>query len=128
MLVTNVCMSPTHTHTHTHTHIHTYIHAALAIGVSHAKVPYRHLKPENVLGLPPDVPLSNPSMFSHSQLQALYDNMTSIKFVGKLQLCFIIVKDISTGIQAMLHVWVIPCLNYTTASTGPCDAFTHCIQ
>lgn len=57
---------------------------ALAVGDPHAKVPYRLLHPRNVIGLPPDVVLRHPSTLSQDQLQLVYDNIASVKFVGKL--------------------------------------------
>lgn len=58
---------------------------ALAVGDPHAKVPYQHLQPSNVIGLPPDIKqLCHPSTLRQEQLKALFKNIASVKFVGKI--------------------------------------------
>ena len=55
---------------------------ALAVRDPNMRVPYRHLKPENVVGLPPGIRLVHPSQMKQEHLQMLYDNMDAVKFVG----------------------------------------------
>ncbi len=59
--------------------------SALAVGDSQARVPYKALKPQHVIGLPPGISLTHPSNLSQSNLEAVYNSLSSIKFVG---MCF----------------------------------------
>ena len=56
---------------------------ALAIGCPHDKVPYSRLKLDNLLGWPPSVKVCHPSLLSDKDARQLYENIDSIKFVGK---------------------------------------------
>ena len=56
--------------------------AAVAVRDPNARVPYRHLKPNNVVGLPPGIKLTHPSQMKQEHLQLLYDNIDAVKFVG----------------------------------------------
>lgn len=58
-------------------------HLALAVGDPHAKIPYRHVKPCNVVGLPPGVTFTHPSSMPQDHLQQVYSNIDALKFVGK---------------------------------------------
>ena len=63
---------------------HILICSALAVGDPHARVPYKSLQARNVIGLPPGIKLSHPSTLSQDQLQVLYDNIATIRFIGEL--------------------------------------------
>ena len=47
-------------------------------------MPYKYLRPDHIVGLPLGITLSHPSNMSRESLQAVYENMSSIKFVGML--------------------------------------------
>lgn len=55
---------------------------SLAVGDPHAKVPYRHLRPQHVIGLPRGVTLSHPTAMCQEHLELVHSNVASIKFVG----------------------------------------------
>lgn len=58
--------------------------AALAVGESQTRVPYKLLKPEHVIGIPPGITLRHPSNMCRENLEAVYENILNIKFIGKL--------------------------------------------
>ena len=62
--------------------------SALAVGDPHARVPYKSLRVGNVIGLPPGIKLSHPSTLSQDQLQVIYDNIASIRFIGELPIMY----------------------------------------
>ncbi len=64
-----------------------YTFLALAVGDSQERVPYKALKPQHVIGLPHGISLTHPSTLSQSNLQAVYNSLSSIKFVGII-MCF----------------------------------------
>ena len=63
--------------------IRMFHYSALAVGDSQARVPYKLLQPEHVIGFPPGISLTHPSNLSQDKLEIIYNNMSSIKFVGK---------------------------------------------
>ena len=70
MYCNQVCRGDSHIPTHTQ-----YTHN------SQAKVPYKLIRQEHVIGLPPGITLNHPTMLSQDKLEAIYNNLSSIKFV-----------------------------------------------
>ncbi len=54
--------------------------ATLTVGESQTRVPYKLLKPEHVIGIPPGITLRHPS----NMCRDVYENILNIKFIGKL--------------------------------------------
>ena len=76
--------------------------SALSVGDPHPKVAYKLLQAVNVVGLPPGVKLSHPSTLSQDQLQVIYDNIASMRFIGELS----VVSCVCTRYQSDRYIVV----------------------